>query len=135
MRFYSNDDLHYDDWLEILMALRQFDEEGRALCHEWSELSGKYNREDLDRRWDSTQGGEALLRLRRTAGHGRDPLQAREGCRLARTVYSWALAIRSKFVRIGRGTVIVVQGDDAYEVLDDRGYMGHRTAPGPAMPP
>jgi hypothetical protein len=59
LRYYANADLDYDAWLEILMALRQFEEAGRELFHHWSAQSGKYDPDDLDRRWESVQGGDA----------------------------------------------------------------------------
>ena len=41
----------YDKWLRVGMALRQLDEQGLALWHEWSAQSRRYRPEDLDSKW------------------------------------------------------------------------------------
>lgn len=49
-----NDDLDYDEWLRIGMALAHWDDSaGYALFVKWSEKSSKFNPSDLDRRWAS----------------------------------------------------------------------------------
>jgi putative DNA primase/helicase len=52
----NDDHISYDEWLEIGMALHhEFDGSKQALelFHEWSAQSGKYDADDLDRRWQS----------------------------------------------------------------------------------
>jgi hypothetical protein len=121
LRFYRDDDLHYDDWLEILMALRQFGDAGRTLCHRWSGQSGKYDPIDLDRRWESLGGGDeepggerSFVTVATLFKHARDA--------------GWpgpaALGLRYPVdYRGGRGPVIVVQGDAAFAALDDAGHV------------
>lgn len=54
LQFIPNDDLDYDAWLRIGMALRHWNEEaGYALFMEWSALSSKFDEMDADRRWSS----------------------------------------------------------------------------------
>lgn len=49
-----NDDLPYDDWLRVGMALCHWDDAaGYALFDRWSQQSSKYDGNDLDRRWQS----------------------------------------------------------------------------------
>ena len=49
-----NDDVDYDEWLRIGMALRHWDDDaGYALFVAWSEKSSKFDPADLDRRWAS----------------------------------------------------------------------------------
>lgn len=49
-----NDDVDYDEWLRIGMALRHWDDDaGYALFVKWSEQSSKFDPADLDRRWAS----------------------------------------------------------------------------------
>lgn len=56
----AGDGTHYDDWLEIGMALHhQFGDDGLTLWREWSQTSSKFDERDLVRRWKSfrTRGG------------------------------------------------------------------------------
>lgn len=55
LEFYENDDLDYDDWLAIGMALRNLEDEEAALrlWDDWSETSGKYNPVATDVAWRS----------------------------------------------------------------------------------
>lgn len=54
LAFIPNDDLDYDAWLRIGMALRHWNEEaGYALFMEWSAQSSKFDEMDADRRWSS----------------------------------------------------------------------------------
>jgi hypothetical protein len=121
LRFYPDDDLHYDDWLEVLMALRQLDEPGRELCHEWSERSGKYDPVDLDRRWDSLQvGDEALLgtgRLVRIATLFRRALDAGWPGPAVHGLH-YPVDFRER-----RGPVFIVKGLAAYRAFDVSGGM------------
>ena len=53
---YSNNDLHYDDWVAVGMALHhstQGGADGFALWEEWSATSGKHNSAKMDKRWQS----------------------------------------------------------------------------------
>lgn len=50
----TGDGAHYDDWLEVGMALHhQFGDGGLALWREWSQSSSKFDARDLERRWKS----------------------------------------------------------------------------------
>lgn len=59
-----NDDVSYDDWLAIGMALQfELGEDGFELWDEWSQKSGKYDPVDLRYRWESFgQRDEGALR-------------------------------------------------------------------------
>jgi hypothetical protein len=121
LRFYPDDDLHFDDWLEILMALRQLDEPGRALCHEWSERANVYDPDDLDRRWDSARGGDEGF----TSGAGLVTIatlfkRARDAGWPGPAVSGLHYPVD---YRERRGPVFIVKGEAAFHALDDRGSM------------
>ena len=49
-----NDDLHYDDWVYICMAIfGSVGQQGLELFHRWSKRSGKYDATETDRLWNS----------------------------------------------------------------------------------
>jgi Primase C terminal 2 (PriCT-2) len=103
LEFYKNDDLHYDLWLEIGMALRNLADEAAAfqLWDDWSATSGKYVQDVTAATWDSIRpadesggiglgtlyyramesgwAGPAFLTLR--DGHGRKGANRRSGRR------------------------------------------------------
>ena len=59
LSIYPNDDLGWDDWNLVAMWLwegTRGSEHGRALFHEWSKLSSKYNRKRTDQKWDLLTG-------------------------------------------------------------------------------
>jgi hypothetical protein len=53
----SGDGCHYDDWLAIGMALKDLGDEGRALWHEWSKQSAKFDEATFRKKWASFQPG------------------------------------------------------------------------------
>jgi hypothetical protein len=120
LRFYENDDLDYDDWLQILMALRQFDDAGLKLAHEWSSCSSKYDPKDLEAHWRSLRPGGAPRGLRQrlvTLG----------------TLFKLALdagwpgpgvhgLLYTVDFRSRGGPVFVVEGSNAFSALDRRGH-------------
>jgi hypothetical protein len=121
LRFYPDDTLAYDRWLEIVMALRQFDEPGRRLCHQWSASSPKYDAADLDRRWESFRGGDedpsgagrlitvaTLFKRAQDAGWPGPSVQG----------LHYPVDFRSR-----HGPVFVVQGRAAFRALDERGHL------------
>lgn len=62
-----NDDVDYDEYLTVGMALHhQFDgsDEGLQLWHEWAEKSAKYDAADLNRRYSSFGDGPATVTFR-----------------------------------------------------------------------
>ena len=70
LAFYLNDDLHYDDWLTVGMALKNLDDEGAAfeLWDEWSARSDKSDVGVTAAKWASFQpagswGGVGLRTL------------------------------------------------------------------------
>lgn len=53
---YRNQDVHYDDWVAVGMALHhstQGGADGFALWEEWSGTSGKHNSAKMDKKWQS----------------------------------------------------------------------------------
>lgn len=53
---YRNNDLHYDDWVAVGMALHhstQGGADGFALWEEWSATSSKHNSAKMDKKWQS----------------------------------------------------------------------------------
>lgn len=76
----------HDVWFQVGMALyHQFDgsETGREMWHEWSETADNYDRDALDRRWDSF-GIE---------GKGRAPITARYIIRLSKDALASAAQV------------------------------------------
>ena len=74
--YLTNNDLHYDDWARIAHAFKaSIGEDGRALFHEFSGKSGKYDDAETDRMWDSIEsvtkiGAGSLYHM--AAEHGFD---------------------------------------------------------------
>lgn len=121
LRFYPNNDLHYDEWLEILMSLRQLDEPGRDLCHEWSQESSKYDGDDLDRRWDSfKEGGEYPY----DSGHWITIATLLKRAKDAGWPGPFALGLHYPVdFRERPGPVYIVRGRAAFRALEARGHM------------
>jgi hypothetical protein len=74
LEFYPNNDLDYDDWLEIGMALRNLNDEatGFRIWNDWSSTSDKYDPEVTAAKWESLRpadesGGVGLGTLHRRA--------------------------------------------------------------------
>jgi hypothetical protein len=74
LAFYRNDDLDYDDWLAVGMALRDLDDEAAAfaLWDDWSATSSKHDPEVTAAKWQSLRpagesGGIGLGTLYRRA--------------------------------------------------------------------
>lgn len=59
-----NGDLDYDSWIRVAHALRgagaEYEEDARALFHEWSSKSEKYDVDQTDRAWDSIKEVKAI---------------------------------------------------------------------------
>ena len=56
LNYYKNEDLEYDDWVSVGMALNhstQGAHEGFLLWCDWSESSGKHNPHSMDKKWQS----------------------------------------------------------------------------------
>jgi hypothetical protein len=54
LAFLPNNDVHYDDWVNTLHAIKgAVGEDGRELAHRWSSRSDKYDEAETDRAWDS----------------------------------------------------------------------------------
>lgn len=56
LNFYRNDQLHYDDWIAIGMALHNSTQgcaDGFALWEQWSSTSSKHNSAHMDKKWQS----------------------------------------------------------------------------------
>ena len=54
LAFLPNNDVHYDDWVNTLHAIKgAVGEDGRELAHRWSKRSDKYDEAETDRAWDS----------------------------------------------------------------------------------
>jgi Bifunctional DNA primase/polymerase, N-terminal/Primase C terminal 2 (PriCT-2) len=52
--------VHYDDWIEVGMALSQLGDGGLALWHEWSAQSEKYDADLTDYKWASLTPGAGI---------------------------------------------------------------------------
>jgi hypothetical protein len=120
LRFYSNDELHYDDWFEILLALRQFEDPGRDLFHDWSATCDKYDPDDLERHWDSARGGDD-----EPTGCGRWVTVATLFKRASDAGWPGPFALGLHYqIDIGSrgGPVFIVRGRAAFAALDSRGH-------------
>ena len=54
LAFLPNNDVHYDDWVNTLHAIKgAVGEDGRELAHRWSSRSDKYDEAETDRAWES----------------------------------------------------------------------------------
>jgi|GEM_PF-4224467 len=56
LSYYKNDDLHYDDWLNIGLSLNSWDdstEAGLKLWVEWSKTSSKHRDGECEKRWNT----------------------------------------------------------------------------------
>ena len=61
LRYYPNNDLEYDEWLAIGMAIYDYlGEAGRALFDEWSQKSSKFNEKNQDTKWRSFKPGGGI---------------------------------------------------------------------------
>jgi Primase C terminal 2 (PriCT-2) len=61
LRYYPNNDLEYDEWLAIGMAIHDYlGEAGRALFDEWSQKSSKFNEKNQDTKWRSFKPGGGI---------------------------------------------------------------------------
>ncbi len=80
-----NEDLHYDEWLRVGMAIESTGlEEGLQIWHEWSAKSPKHDPEECDRRWrtfETHEGGvtaRTIFRLARAEGWSANRSSPRE---------------------------------------------------------
>ena len=61
LRYYPNNDLEYDEWLAIGMAIHDYlGEAGRAPFDEWSQKSSKFNEKNQDTKWRSFKPGGGI---------------------------------------------------------------------------
>ena len=76
LRVVPNDDVHYDDWIETLHAIKgAVGDVGYELAHSWSSKSSKYDATETDRAWESIDsvhsiGAGSIFHL--AAAHGFD---------------------------------------------------------------
>ena len=94
----------YDAWLRVGLALRQLGEAGRALWHDWSAASPKYEADVLDAKWEGFDAGGgpgqlalgSLFHWAEERGWERRPARPRGGDggapRMRRTRFSIPLA-------------------------------------------
>jgi hypothetical protein len=61
LQYYKNDDLPYDDWIAIGMAINDYlGDAGFPLFDEWSSKSGKYDAGTTEKKWQSFHAGGGI---------------------------------------------------------------------------